>query len=141
MTDHVFTGSAAADQPRSLLRTTLLVNSLVSGISGLVFAFGAEFVAAFMGVATPLVFVLLGLGLLVFAAGVYYVASRPIIDPRYGWLIFELDVAWIIGSVIILATNAFALSEAGRWTVLILADVVLLFAIGEFIGLRRLRRS
>jgi hypothetical protein len=36
-------------------------------------------------------------------------------------------------------TDAFALTSGGKWLVLILADMVLLFAIVQYVGIRRMK--
>lgn len=122
---------------RTLLHRVFLVNSLSSAIAGIAFVVASNPIANLIGVANPLAVLVIGVGLLLFAAGVFYVVSQPTINRRAAWLIFELDVIWIVSSAIILLTDAFGLSTAGRWLVLILADMVVIFAIIEFIGLRR----
>jgi hypothetical protein len=139
MAQQVVAASPSRPQSRTLLHRIFLVNSLSSAAAGIAFVIASGPLAALMGVANPLALVMLGVGLLVFAAGVYYTASREVINRRAAWLIFELDVVWVIGSALILLTDAFGLSTEGRWLVLILADLVAVFAIIEFIGLRRLK--
>lgn len=51
-----------------------------------------------------------------------------------------LDVLWIIASAALLVAAPAALNTEGRWTVLILADVVAVFGIFGSFGLRRLAR-
>jgi hypothetical protein len=139
MAQQILAASPTTRPANTLLHRILWINSLSSAAAGTAAVVASGPLASFMGVATPLALMILGLGLLLFAGGVYYTATRETINRRHAWIIFELDVAWIIGSALILLTDAFSLSTGGRWAVLILADLVLAFAIVEFIGLRRLR--
>ena len=139
MAQQTMVATQSANRLRTLLHKILLVDSLSSGAAGIAFIIASGPIAAFMGMANPLALVILGLLFVVFAAAVYYTASREVINRRAAWLIFELNVAYIVGSVIILLADAFGLSPEGRWLVLILADLVTVFAIVEFIGLRRMR--
>lgn len=127
------------NQPRTLLHKILLVDSLSAGAAGIAFVVASGPLANFMGVANPLALVMIGILFVVFAAAVYAVAARESISRRAAWIIFALNVIYVVGSGIILLTDAFGLSTEGRWLVLILADLVTVFAIVEFIGLRRLR--
>jgi hypothetical protein len=48
-----------------------------------------------------------------------------------------LDVAWVAGSVIILVLDLVPFTVAGRWTIILLAEAVAVFAILQYISLRR----
>jgi hypothetical protein len=48
-----------------------------------------------------------------------------------------LDIAWVTGSILLLASGLVPLSTARKWSIAILADIVALFALLQFIGLRR----
>lgn len=121
------------------LRRVLLTNSLFSAISGSVVAALANPIAEFMGLSSAVPLMLVALALLPFAFGVYRVATQEVLQKSFVRIIFFMDVAWVVASLVLLATNALALTTAGNWAVLIVADAVMLFAIGEYIGLRRLR--
>jgi hypothetical protein len=81
--------------------------------------------------------VVLGIGLLGFAGLLYLTARQRPLGLRQANLIFWLDVAWVVGSALLLATGWAPLTSAGWWAVLVVADVVALFAILEFVGIRR----
>ncbi len=49
-----------------------------------------------------------------------------------------LNVAWVVGSYIILFTNWASLTNAGWWAVAVVADIVTIFAVVQYVGLRRL---
>jgi Na+-driven multidrug efflux pump len=124
----------------TLVRRTLLGNFTFSLLSGLLLLLASGEVASLFGVPQGGgIFSALGILILLFAPVVYWVQSRPALDTRLVWAIFALDVAWVVVSMVILLTNAFALSNEGRWAVLIVADIVAVFAVLEYIGLRRMR--
>ena len=53
--------------------------------------------------------------------------------------ILLMDIAWVVGSALLLFTGWVSFTTAGWWAVLLVADVVALFAILEFVGIRRLQ--
>lgn len=123
----------------SLLRNALRGNAAFSGISGIIAIIDAGMIADFMGTGTALIYMILGLNLVVYAGILLYYAGQQEIDKRFAWFAVIADAIWVIGSALILLTNAFDLTIGGKWLVLILADVVLIFAIVQYIGLRRTR--
>ena len=122
-----------------LLHLTLRANTIVSAAAGLILIVASGALAPFMGIASPIPLIIVGAVCLAFAYGVHHEASRPQMDRRAGWVIFALDVFWVAASILILEIDASALSTEGRWIILIAAADVALFALGEFVGLRRLR--
>lgn len=131
----------ATHNPSSLLRNTLLANACFSTLSGLLFTFDSKMVDEFLGLGQPMVILALGIGLLLFAAVLFWIGTRPQIDGKTARIIAWLDVAWVVGSVIILASGVPALSNGGWWAVAIVADIIAFFAILEFVGLRRLNEK
>lgn len=128
--------------PSNLLRNTLRANGVFSTLSGIVFILGAGQVASFLGVDSASSLILMtGIILLGYAAVLFQQSARPTLDTRVGWLAFTLDILWVAGSWIVLAADAFGLSAQGRWGVLIVADIVAVFAVLEYVGLRRLTRA
>ena len=134
----------------SLLRTTLRTNAVFSIISGGLMILASAGIAAFLGIADATIlgflsgssFILvLGIGVLLFGLGVLYDVTRPEFSRLYATAILVGDIVWVVASAILLLTHALPLSTAGNWTVLIVADIVTVFAIAEYIGLRRLSRN
>ena len=122
----------------NLLRKALQGNALFSGLSGLASFFAAQWLAQFTGIHEPLVFVVLGVILIVFAVDLAWLASRESPDRRLVWVVILLDVAWVAGSAAILMTDLVPLTVSGRWAIALLAEVVAVFALLQYIGLRRL---
>jgi hypothetical protein len=125
-------------EPTRLLRRALQTNAVFSGISGAGLLLVAGPVARLLGLGGALPIALLGAGLLLFAAWVGYEAMQPMLRQRRARVILALDIAWVVASAVIIALDPFGLSIAGKWAVAAVADVVALFALAEYLGLRRL---
>lgn len=121
----------------SFLRNTLLANAIFSTFSGLLFTFDAKAVDSFLGTGMPTVILLLGIDLLIFAAEVFWFGTRPQINRTAAQVITAFDIAWVIGSWVLLMTNLVSFSDAGWWAVALVADIVAVFAICEVIGLKK----
>ena len=128
-----------------LLRRTLWGNAVFSVISGAGLAlFAGPFARAaahtaleVAGLDLPLIFELLGLGVIAFGALCAWVASRPTLPQGLARLIFAADLAWVAGSVLVLALPA-AWTTAGIAGIVVVALIVADLAILEYLGLRRL---
>ena len=121
----------------TLLRRALQGNGAFSTVSGLVTLLGANAVAAFTGVQPAVVFIVLGISLLLFAAGLFWMTRETAVNPTLARIVIVMDVLWVVGSVILLLSNALPLTVAGKWAIGLVADMVALFAILQYIGLRR----
>jgi hypothetical protein len=124
-----------------LLRRALRANAGFSGISGIIALFGANFLSSFIGISEPMVFRVLGVGLILYAADLLWVASREKINPALGITAVILDVVWVIGSIILVFGSFIPLTTAGKWTILLLAEVVSIFAIVQGYALWKIKRE
>lgn len=120
-----------------LLRRALLADSLISTTSGLIFIFAAAPVAAFMGIPDPLVATLLGIAQVIYGL-IIGRESRQTLTPTTGVVFFGLNLIFVILCALILVTDAFGLTTSGRWAILFGADVVLVLAVLQYIGARRI---
>jgi hypothetical protein len=128
-----------------LLRRTLWGNAVFSVISGAGLAFfagpfargAAHTPLEVAGLDLPLIFELLGLGVIAFGVLCAWVASRPTLPQGLARLIFAADLAWVAGSVLVLALPA-AWTTAGIAGIVVVALIVADLAILEYLGLRRL---
>jgi len=126
----------------SFLRKALYANAIFSGISGLDFILFSNQITSYLGWSMSWLIPAIGAGLVLFAVFIVMVAradtpSKPLVQT-----IIASDVAWIVLSCIIIflpATNLLATGMGGKIAIALLADIVLVFAILQFIGLRRLR--
>jgi hypothetical protein len=123
--------------PSQLLRRALQANGVFSALSGVLLLIASERIAALIGLEQSLW--LTGLLLLLFAAGLFRNAARAEINQTEAWIAVALDVAWVVGTGALLFAGVF--STTGNWIVAVIGDVVLLFAVLQFWGLRKLRRA
>lgn len=124
----------------TFLRRALQSNAFFSLLTGLAFIVAAGPIARFLGANVPSAIVLaVGMSLLPFGYGVYRVAAQPEIVPRHAGIITIMDITWVIGSYLLLVLAWDSFSVAGRWFVGLQAEAVFIFAVLQFIGLRRLQ--
>lgn len=124
-----------------LLRRSMRANAGFSGISGLVCLLGATALADFTGVPETTVFRVLGVILVLYAADLFWITSREKISVGFGITAVILDFAWVIGSIILLLGGFFPLTTAAKWTVLLLAEVVSIFALVQGYAIWKLRQN
>lgn len=122
-----------------LLQTALRANSIFSGVCGTALIAAAHPITDLLGLRAPSIMVGIGMSLVCFAGTLWYLARQPTAYRRFIATAIWLDVLWVIGTSLLMVAGAF--STAGTWLVAIVADVVLLFAILQGLGLRRLRQQ
>lgn len=125
----------------NLLRYTLRANSIFSGVSGLVLVIGFAPLANFIGVPWVWTLIVLGIGLLGYALWLAQASRRAELDVREAMVFIISDVAWVVLSIVLLATNWIPFTSEGSWLIILLADVVACFAVLQIVGLRRLARA
>ncbi len=124
-------------KPDALLRRTLAVNAAFSGLSGatMIVLFGP--LDRFMGLGLSWLLIVIGVGLLGFAALIGLNLRRPQLNRAEAWLTVASDVAWVAGSAIVVFGFPDLLSTGGKWLVAIEAVAVADFALFQVLGLRR----
>jgi hypothetical protein len=125
------------ENKNSTLHLALRSNAIFCDLSGLVLILAARPLAGFLGVSNS--YILVGIGIALFAwAALLFWGSLQIEVPRWlAWLSIDGDLLWVVGSVVVVLLPALSLSTAGKWTIAIVADIVLLFVIWQFYALRR----
>ena len=123
-----------------LLRNTLTVNALATAASGAAMALGAVPLAPLFGLPGPWPMAAFGAALVLFAAWVWLVRREPV-DVAQARAVFVMDVAYVIASFALIAGWPQLLSPLGRLGVALMADVVAVFALFEYVGLRRAARA
>jgi hypothetical protein len=140
----------ASEDNARILRRALKTNAVFSLLSGMLFLSASPQIAQFLGIhetnifnsiSGPTFILSLGIGLLGFASWVFLTATRQPIARGASIGIFVGDAAWVAASVILIVTKALPLTSEGSWGVLIVADIVLTFALWEFVGIRRMAKS
>ncbi len=138
----------ATSTPNTLLRKALRANALFSFTSGLLFMIASNNLAKFLGIAdtsilglfgSSVLLAIIGFNLLGFAGIIWYVSSQSPIVKLQVQVISGLDFGWVIGTALILLTNILPLTRGGSWLLLIIAEVVLLFALLQLYSLHQRR--
>lgn len=127
-----------------LLRRAMQLNGTFSALSGLVFLAFSEQLASFQGLeltAAPQI-AETGMTLLAFAVFLFVSAhvfrEKRILLLLSGVIAVALDVLWVAASAYSIAAGTPPMNLAGKWTTVILAVLVLDFAIFQCLGLRRI---
>ena len=122
---------------QTLLRNSLRGNAAFSLLSGLTFLLGADAVAGAIGLGDPRILAVLGASLLGFAGLLVFVSSRATLHLPTAMAIVWMDLAWVAGTVPVVALDL--LNRTGALAAVGIADVVLVFAILQYLGVRRIR--
>ena len=124
---------------QKLLRRALQGNALFSVISGALILAINRTLVEFLGLPSSASLTPLGIGLLVYAGWLLWNARREKIRIVDAWMAVALDMVWVVGSYALLFAVRF--SSSGKWVVALVAEAVLVFAVMQWLGLRRLGRS
>ena len=122
----------------SSIRSILYGNALFSGVSGLLFILASQPIARFLGINMPLAILILGIGLVGYAALLYINASRPEISRSFVLFAVVADSVWVLLSIILLLTNGLPFTVPGKWAVGIVAAIVDVFAMLQFLEWRKM---
>ena len=122
----------------TFVRNALKANAVFSSLSGIAFLVAAKPIAAFLGLSMSTVLIITGIILLIFAADIFYLATRKIVNPKGVMAVIAADALWVVGSIILLVTNVVPLSTEGKWAVGLVAVVVATFADLQYFGLRKI---
>jgi uncharacterized membrane protein (UPF0136 family) len=119
------------------LRKAFRANAIFSAISGIVFVVANGLVAAILNAYEAIGLIqIVGANLLAFSVALFFLASREEIARPLTLAVIAADGVWVLGSW--LAVAAGLTSGGGMWAVLTVADIVLLFAILQWLGLRKM---
>lgn len=124
---------------QKLLRRALQGNALFSVISGVVILATNRTLVEFLGLPRDASLTALGIGLLGYAGWLLWNARREKIKILDAWIAVILDMVWVMGSYALLFEVKF--SSGGKWAVVLVAELVFLFGVMQWIGLRRIGRS
>jgi hypothetical protein len=126
---------------RKFLKRVLFANTAFSTLSSIICLVAAPDIADFIGLTNAVPIIVLAVLLLIFAFDVYLIARRTPIQKSKATLALVADFIWVVASAILLIADPFSFTTQGRWVILIIADVVAVFAILEFVGLWTERTS
>lgn len=121
-----------------LLRGALMGNAVFSGISGAVLVVGFGPIGSFMGMDIPGLLIGLGVALLLFAGGLVLLVRQSTIGRTWAIIISMAEVAWVIASGVILLIGPELLTMTGHWLIIVVADIVAVFAVLQLWGVRQI---
>jgi hypothetical protein len=126
------------DPRHRLLQLTLTVNAVSSALCGALLFLAAVPLSPVFGLPSPAPLAVFGALLFGFALVVFRARREPL-DAGLARIVFVLDVAYVIASALFLLGWPQALSPMGRLFTALVADLVAVFAVLEYVGLRRAR--
>ncbi len=131
--------NVTSDEPQCFLKKALVGNAAFSGISGLTVLFGNHWLVKLLGLPGEVSLSVLGVGLIVYAILLVLNARRPEVKISDAWVAVVLDAVWVAGSYVLIFV--IPLSVAGKWVVALVAELVLLFAVLQWLGIRKIRKN
>ena len=127
------------EESQGLLRRALIGNAMFSGVSGAAILLVNRWLVKFLGLPDKVSLAILGVCLIVYAAVLWFNARRPTIKIIDAWVAVVMDAVWVLGSYTLILVVPFSL--AGKWVVALVAELVLAFAVWQWLGIRRIRKS
>lgn len=121
----------------SLLSKALKSNATFSILSGCILLFSSSFVSQLFEIDQSTVFKIIGGMLIGFAIFVFGVSTIKPPSRIFILIIILLDILWVIGSLILIVTNVFDISNSGLWIIGIIAFIIFLFAYLQIKGLKQ----
>jgi len=121
-----------------LLRSTLVINGISTVLCGVALLAAPGALAELLGVSPPALLAVVGGGLVLYAAGLFWTARRHPIPDAAAWTAIVLDLGWVIGSVAVIEVGI--LTRIGTGLVALVAAGVLTFAVLQFVGVRKTPR-
>lgn len=118
-----------------MLKLTLKINWIFSAASGLcLILFESAFRDTFN---IQYTFSQTGISLLIFALILFIAERKTKISKALIYIIIAMDISWVLFSIVILFSGI-NMSSFGYWIVAMVAFIVLVFALFQWLGLRRI---
>lgn len=121
----------------STLKTAMRSNAYFSGLAALAFILAANPIANFIGLESSTILLIVGAGLVIWAAELFFGTRNDEINQKFAQFIIAGDLLWVLGSAILFFSPSIPLTTAGKWFVAIQADIILLFAVWQYFGLKK----
>ena len=138
----MFDTIASQNMNRShLLPRAMQANALYSTLSGAAFLLAPDWLSRTTGIEPAFAFTVVGVGLLAYAIWLWLNSQGAGVSRRAAVTAIVADSLWVVASIIVLVSGLLPLTTAGMWGIAIIADVVGIFAIVQFLGLRRMQRE
>jgi hypothetical protein len=127
------------EECQGLLKKALTGNAVFSVVSGVAILFANRWLVKFLGLPDNVSLALLGISLVVYAMLLWLNARKAKIKIAGAWVAIVMDVVWVIGSYALIVVVPF--STGGKWVVALVAELVLAFAVLQWMGVRRILKS
>lgn len=124
----------------SLLKTALFIDSVVSFISGIALLLFSKAIAGFLGLSASWIVLVVGVIAILYGIEVYLAARAEPVHMGIARFAAYGNLAGALGIAVLVFANLVPFTTAGKWTVALAADAVLVLAIFQHAGLRRLAR-
>jgi len=128
----------SVEERQGLLKKALTGNAVFSIVSGVAILFANRWLVKFLGLPEKVSLATLGISLIVFAGLLWVNARRSRIKISDAWVAVIMDSAWVVGSYTLIFVVPF--SAGGKWIVALVAELVLAFAIVQWMGIRKIRK-
>ena len=129
----------SVEEHQRLLKNALTGNALFSVVSGVAILVANRWVVKFLGLPENVSLAILGASLIGYAVLLGINAHRSKIKITEAWVAVIMDVIWVVGSYALILAVPF--SVGGKWIVALVAELVLAFAVVQWLGIRRIRKS
>lgn len=124
-----------------MLRSAFRANGTFSLASGALFLLLGGSLAPWTGLPAAWPLQAIGAGLLPFGAWLWWLAGRPGLEVRTGWIVCMMDAQWVVGTGVLLVGWPELLNPTGRVLAVAIAAVVTGFALWQWQGTRRLEAA
>ena len=142
MTTQVTTNTDVRDNPRSTFLTKVLrIDGVFALLSGFILVIGGQAIADLFELDSSLFMVVDGIVFMAYGIMLLYFAGRDSDSRAIGKVAIVLNMLFVVGIYAGLLLNLFPINTAGKWAFALVAEVVLIFAILEYVGLRRLNKE
>jgi hypothetical protein len=129
----------SVEESQGLLKKALTGNAVFSVVSGVAILFANRWLVKFLGLPDNVSLAILGVSLIGYAAILWLNARRPTIKITDAWIAVIMDAVWVVGSYVLIFVVPF--SVGGKWVVTLVAELVLAFAIMQWLGIRKIRKA
>ena len=99
------------------LKKYLTINSLFSGVCGIIMLVFSTGLNSFFDIQNEYTFLIIGLNLIVFSIFVWFVSRKQLTNKLLINLISGLDALWVLGSLITILFGLFNLSRNGYFLI------------------------
>jgi hypothetical protein len=125
----------------TIVKRALIANSLFSGLSGIIALTAHSKLSALIGLSRESIIFAIGLGLILYASWLAYVATRAPINASAVRAAVLADGGWVIGSIALVVLQPSWLTIPGTLLIGVVALIVALFAAIQWYGLRVFAQS